>query len=32
MICFRIQLTINNEIITYGKYGIGFSKSWAREK
>ena len=34
MICFSEYnpLTINNEIITYGKYGIGFSKSWAREK
>ena len=34
MICFSEYnpLTINNEIITYGKYGIGFSKSWARER
>ncbi|WP_291097491.1 MULTISPECIES: abortive infection system antitoxin AbiGi family protein [unclassified Flavobacterium] len=34
MICFSEYnpATINNEIITYGKYGVGFSKSWARNK
>lgn len=34
MICFSEYnpATINNEIITYGKYGVGFSKNWARNK
>ena len=34
MVCFSEYNpeTINNQVITYGKYAIGFSKKWAREK
>ena len=34
MVCFSEQkiIELSNRVITYGKYGIGFTKEWARKK